>query len=268
MNNIIPAPVIAVVADIAAEKETYASLDSLFMYAGAAGEPPGGSKPVKTQEWLRQTNKECSNPLEVLGMIIERYMEEEPEDNPWEVKKENENRIRIEKVLARSSLKYFQGGRVAGGLAAPTKSLEEHIRNKDVQPLNDEFDRALSNVELKPREALSAACNLLESLFKIFIEEERLEMPKKKDIKSTWNVVRKRLNFDPSSTEDRDLQEILSGMASVVGGIGALRTHASTAHGLGNTRYKVEPRHARLAVHSAHTIALFILESWVKQRET
>lgn len=268
MNKLIPSPVISVVADIAATHETHASLDRLFLYAEAPGDPPDGSKQVKALDWLRRINKECSDPFAVLGMIIEKYMEEEPEDNPFTESKVNENRERIEKVLIRGGLKYYQGGRIAGGLAAPAKSLEEHIRNKDIKPLNDEFDRALSNVETNPREALSAACNLLESLFKIFIEEECIEMPKKKDIKSTWNVVRKRLNFDPSSTEDRDLQEILSGMASVVGGIGALRTHASTAHGLGNTKYKVEPRHARLAVHAAHTIALFILESWAKQRGT
>lgn len=268
MTPTIPAPVIAVVSQLVSERETHASLDSLFMYAGAPGEVPDGSKHVKAQEWLRQINKECENPLEVLGMIIEPIMDEKPEDNPWSQPKEDEGRKRLEAVLARGSLKYFQGGRISGALAAPTTSLEEHIRNKRIEPINDEFDRALENVEQSPREAISAACNLLESLFKIFIEEEGIEMPKKKDIKSTWNVVRKALNFDPSATEDRDLQEILSGMASVVGGIGALRTHASSAHGLGNTRYKVEPRHARLAIHSAHTIALFVLETWSKRRGT
>lgn len=55
-------------------------------------------------------------------------------------------------------------------------------------------------------------------------------------------------------------------MFAVVSGIGALRTHASSAHGAGKRGYKLEPRHARLAVHSAHTLALFILESWEKKR--
>ena len=45
-------------------------------------------------------------------------------------------------------------------------------------------------------------------------------MPKKKDIKPTWAVVRDSLNFDPSKVEDRDLKEILSGLAGVVGGVG------------------------------------------------
>jgi hypothetical protein len=56
------------------------------------------------------------------------------------------------------------------------------------------------------------------------------------------------------------------GLLGVVGGIGALRTHASSAHGAGRTTYRFEPRHARLAVHAAHTIVTFTLESWDKKR--
>lgn len=48
-------------------------------------------------------------------------------------------------------------------------------------------------------------------------------------------------------------------------GIGALRTHASSAHGAGKKQYKLEARHARLAIHAAHTVTLFVLESWAKR---
>jgi len=46
-------------------------------------------------------------------------------------------------------------------------------------------------------------------------------------------VVRDSLHFDPSKIEDRDLKEILNSLAGIIGGIGALRTHASSAHGAG-----------------------------------
>ncbi|MFW1737606.1 abortive infection family protein, partial [Acinetobacter sp. ULE_I080] len=41
-----------------------------------------------------------------------------------------------------------------------------------------------------------------------------------------------------------------------------LRTHSSSAHGAGVKQYNLKPRHARLAIHAAHTIGLYILESW------
>jgi len=124
----------------------------------------------------------------------------------------------------------------------------------------------LHNVEGSPREAVSTACNILESLFKIYIEEEKLGLPAKQDLQPVWAVVRKHLGIDPSKIEDRDIQEILSGILAVVSGIGALRTLASSAHCAGVKGYKLESRHARLAVHSAHTIALFVLESWAKKK--
>lgn len=55
----IPSPLIALVSDLVAQAETHASLNSLFLYAEAVGEPPEGSKPVKAQEWLRNTNKQA-----------------------------------------------------------------------------------------------------------------------------------------------------------------------------------------------------------------
>lgn len=266
-RRLIPAPVLAVVSDILAGRETHASLDNLFSYAGAPGDPPDGSKSVKTQAWLRLTNKEeACDPLAVLGRLIETYMEE-PLDpaNTWDTYK-LEARDRIHKVLAQCQLQYVRGGKVTGALAAPSRTLEEFIRDRDIASVDHEFLRALSNVETNPREAVSAASNILESVCKVYIAEEHLDTPAKLDLKPVWTVVRKHLGFDPSVVEDQDLQQVLSGIISIVDGIGALRTHASSAHGAGKKSYKLEARHARLAVHSAHTVALFILESWQRKR--
>lgn len=81
-----------------------------------------------------------------------------------------------------------------------------------------------------------------------------------------WKVVRKELAFDSSRLEDRDLQQILAGVISTVDGIASLRTHASTAHAQGRKRYRLQPRHARLAVHAAHTVAAFVIETWDAQK--
>jgi hypothetical protein len=57
-------------------------MDSLFMYAGAPGDPPEGSKHVKAQEWLRRVNTDRSvQPLQILGRLIEGYMEEIPPED-------------------------------------------------------------------------------------------------------------------------------------------------------------------------------------------
>jgi hypothetical protein len=164
-------------------------------------------------------------------------------------------------------MKYLRGGHIVTSLGAPTRTLEEFIRDRDTPSIEHEFQRAMENVESSPREAVSAASNILESLCKVYIAEEKLEMPAKQDLKPVWTVVRKHLGFDPSVVEDQDLQTILTGLFAVVDGIGALRTHASSAHGAGKKSYKLEPRHARLAIHAAHTVALYVIESWDKRKK-
>jgi len=238
------------------------------MYAGAPGDPPPASKQSKAMSWLRRINKDYSvNPLEILGRLIEGYMDAVIDEKDFYYRNILERKEKISKALIQCELKYIKGGKIVGTLAAPSRTLEQVILARDIASINYEFDRALVNVESNPREAVSAACNLLESLFKIYIEDENLDMPSKQDLQPVWSVVRKDLGFDPSRIEDRDLQEVLSGIIAVVNGIGALRTHASSAHGAGKKTYKLAPRHARLAIHSAHTVALFVIESWDKKRE-
>jgi len=275
MNKPIPAPLIALVADFCADMETHASLDSLFMYAEAFGDPPPGSKPVKAQSWLRATNKDHPEPIAVLGRILGHYLED-PEvaadyvydgwgDEPEGTVKKRETVRKIEACLARYGLRYQMGGYVTDGGLAPSKTLRELIHGRDIPAIHREFERALESVESKPREAVSAAANILESVFKVYIEDNNLPMPDKQDLQPVFKVVRQDLGLDPGSVGDQDLQRIISGLFSVVDGIGALRTHASSAHSEGRKGYNLEPRHARLAVNAAHTVVTFVLETWDKR---
>lgn len=267
MRHLIPAPVISVVADVSSSRETHASLNSLFLYAAAPGDPPDGSKHVKALEWLRRVNKDESvEPLTILGKLIEGYME-----TPPSIEWDNDTaREKIQQVLVQTKLQYVQGGKVVSALAplgAPSRTLETMLKSFDYKAVDEEFSRALLNVDSEPREAVSAASNILESFCKVYIVDNGLEMPSKQDLKPLWTVVRKHLGFDPGVIVDQDLQTILTGLFATVEGIGALRTHASSAHGAGRTSYRLESRHARLAIHAAHTVALFALETWDKRKK-
>lgn len=269
MRRIIPSPLLSVCAEIIAVRETHPTLQSRFVYAGAPGNGPEGSKPAKALEWLRITNKDESvQPLDVLGRLIEDYMEAELDPCSEWSETHQLHRDRLTKALANYDFQYVRGGKIVGALSTPSRALEQFIRERNIAAIDLEFNRALANVESNPREAVSAASNILESLCKVYIDDEGLEKPAKQDLKPVWTVVRKHLGIDPGGVEDQDLQVILTGLLAIVEGIGALRTHASSAHGAGRKSYKLEPRHARLAIHSAHTVALFVLESWKKKRTT
>jgi len=268
----IPAPVISVLASYLPQIETHAGLDNLFMYADAPGDPPDGSKPVKTQAWLRRVNKESEQPIRVLGKLIECYLEvpdQEEEDSfiyagMQDIRREFKDKLLS--ILEKCNLQYIAGGMVSDGRSAASRSLSELVKGRDIPSIEAEFTRALENINSNPREAVSAACNILESIFKVYISDEGLTTPQKQDLQGVWKIVRGDLGFDPSRLEDDDLKKILTGIFSVIDGIGAFRTHASSAHGQGRKLYNLKPRHARLAINSAHTLALFVLETWDEKK--
>ena len=148
------------------------------------------------------------------------------------------------------------------GKIGSSKTLEEKIRAKDIASVEQEYVRAMDSLAKDPPASLTAACAIIESICKYYIEEHGLLQPKEASIKPLWNVVSKHLNLDPGRIEDEDLKRILSGMFSIIDGIGALRTHAGSAHGRGRFRYNIQPRHARLAVHASHTLAVYLFEGW------
>jgi len=273
MRREIPSPVIAILADYLSKIETHASLDNLFLYADAPGDVPEGSKIVKTQKWLRRINEESEYPLIVLGKLIENYFEK-PELNTnsdiFEISPiPNPRRAFAEQIkatLKHHNLSYINNNVISAGESGPSHTLADFIKGKDIPAINAEFTRALDNINSHPRESISAACNILESIFKTYIEDENLTIPRKQDLQNVWKIVRDDLNFDPSKVQDNDIQKILTGIISIVDGIGAYRTHASSAHGQGRNTYLLKPYYARLAVHSAHTIALFVMETWDEKR--
>ena len=70
------------------------------------------------------------------------------------------------------------------------------------------------------------------------------------------------LGLDPADKADKDVQNVLQSLWSVVHGISDLRTHAGSAHGRGKRPYRLHARHARLAVQASQTVIEFFVETW------
>jgi Abortive infection C-terminus len=264
----IPKSMIDLTSEILGGHYSHNGLNSLFLECGAPGETPLGNKVDKCSTWLKLTNAESRvDPLRVLGKLLEYYMDYEIPDSNFNIVQWVENRERIHRALARHGLVYEFGGMVlATHGSSPRRALNHILRARDLPGVEEEFRRIEGAIDPDPRGALTAACALLESLFKIYIEDEALEMPRDQTIKPLWSVVSKELGLDPASLPDDDLKRILSGLTSVVDGLGALRTHAGSAHGRGRIKYRPEPRHARVVANSACTLATFVLETWEKRK--
>jgi len=261
MTRKIPTAIIAVVSDALASRYTHAAIDQMMEAAGLELNPsPGGNKQVKTRGWFTYANSTSSDPLGTLGKVVAEFMEKDNDE--WD-KSLHSDQERVRKALGNYGLSYMRGGYIASlGATEVSKTLQDIIRTRDLSGLQTEFDRIYENLEADPPSAVTASCALLESLFKTYIEDNKLEMPSEESIKPLWKVVRKDLKFDPAIVDDDDLKTILAGLAAIVEGTGSLRTHKGSAHGRGKTTYKLKPRHARLTAHAAFTLASYVLEAW------
>ena len=200
----IPNPVIVVVADVLGSHYfNHTRLNVLFAEAGAPGDPPGGNCVSKCDQWLRRCSLDLEvDALAVLGRVLENFMELEHA--------ETAGKERIRETLARYGLSYHQGGLIlVAGSGPASKSLRELLQAKDLPAVEQEFQRAVAAVEADPPAGVTAACSLLESLFKVYIDDNGLSLPAKQTIGDLYRVVRDHLGLDPAQVAEQDLKRIL-----------------------------------------------------------
>lgn len=265
----IPPSIIGTASPILADAYTHAQLNSLFMSAGFPGDAPEGNKIEKCRNWLRRANSECDDPLTMFGKLIAEFMDIEP--TSWSLKQNQDKdpRERILTALANESLSYSRGGYIHGlSLSGPSRSLAERLKVDGIKAIEVEYDRAYKAIESDPPAALTAACAILESICKCYLEVEGVDLPKKQVLGTLWPEVASRLGLSPKDVADDDLRRILQGLYGIADGIAAIRTHQGSAHGKSEAKsYRLAQRHARLAVHAAHTMAMFVLETWEARRK-
>jgi len=262
----IPAPVIAEISRAFDATYTHAQIDNIFMEASAPGAPPEGSKLRKVAAWLHRINAASEvDALDILGRLVKEFLARPRWGtglDPNAAKMYDEEDSRFLDALAAHGLSYHDGKIFGAGLLAPSKTLAELIRARDLTAIGKEFERAADKIVSDPEGAVTAACAILEATCLTYIADEGLTLPADKSLGPLWKVVQRHLGIAPTPELDEDLKRVLGGLASIVAGVGAFRTHAGDAHGRGPGAPSIDPRHARLAVHAAHTVVTFILETW------
>lgn len=150
--------------------------------------------------------------------------------------------------------------------AVAVAALKEKAKALDLDSVHKDFERALTEADSDPADAITAACSTVESVCKCILDEMGQPYPTSKDIKGLVGEVAKHLNLSPGRDDlpkewEHDIRTILSGLFNVIAGIGSLRTHAGDAHGKGKRPVPADARIARLAIHAASTVSLFFIET-------
>jgi|TARA_R110000744_G_scaffold302108_3_gene411114 hypothetical protein len=140
----------------------------------------------------------------------------------------------------------------------------------DFDTVSRDLARALASSQSDPEDAVTAACSTVESVCRSILIELELPLPAKKDVQALYNAVKQPLGLSPDRSDidpliAADVRQILSGLATVIAGVGALRTHGGDAHGREKGFARIDARIARLSIHSASTAALFLIETWQRK---
>lgn len=273
MAQPIPSPLIGVIAEVFNEHYTHGEIDSQFAYADAPGDPPDGNKVKKTLEWLRRVNKTSASPLTVLGSLLEQIMEKDPDEgkspSSWAQHEQwrddlRRRQERLATALGKAGLTYTAGGHIGDAHASPVLTLREMIKAGGMSAVSLEVERSLKQVETDPNAAAHYAANILEATLKAYLEKKGIAFNDETDkLNRLWELVRDSIGINPKDLATKDLKKIASGLNSIVDGTMFLRNKKSGAHGRTEEQIKenvLRPRHARLVIHSAHTLAAYVLE--------
>lgn len=273
MAAIIPSPLIGVISEVFNEVYTHSDIDRLFAYADAPAENPGGNKVKKTVEWLRAVNKQTKAPVDVLGLLLEEILEKAPVDPdptmPWKAEPEWSQDLRlrqakIQSALTRAGLVYGQGGYISHASASPSSSIRDRIEKGGLKAVGVEVERSLLMVEKDPNAAAHYAANVLEAALKAYLLQKKVPFNDQSDtLNKLWELVRDDMGINPRDLGSKDLKKIASGLISIVEGTMYIRNKKSSAHGRTDDQLDaiaLRPRHARLVIHSAHTVAAYVLE--------
>ena len=162
---------------------------------------------------------------------------------------------------------------IAGHATPIVEQLSGIVETISFDTVRRDLDRALASIEADPEDAITAACSTIESVCRSILIELGEPLPAKKDVQGLFNAVKRPLGLSPDRGDlvpqiADDVRTTLGGLATVIQGVGALRTHAGDAHGRERGYARVDARIGRLSVHAASTVALFLIETWQRKFPT
>lgn len=249
-------------------------IEQFFLDCGLDMQIGSSSRVPATTEFLRKIARQPDGKGNTdITRIIEKVSD--PREYFSEPDKATAVREHLNQVLAADGLAVvvFNGKATITERQASNGIIEPFINKVttlDFNTVETEIARALGSLDNDPEDAVTAACALVEAVCRSILVELKLPFPSKKDIYNLSREIQEPLGLSPGRSNfpkeiEDDIRQTLSGLISVVKGIGALRTHGGDAHGREKGFRRIDARIARLAVNAASSFSLFIIETWERK---
>ncbi|MBI1887796.1 MAG: abortive infection family protein [Nitrosomonadales bacterium] len=168
---------------------------------------------------------------------------------------------------ARLSGKPIFVGRYVGVIGAPgVSAARETLSGSDVTYVAQQITRMEAAVNSDPGLAIGTAKELIETCCKTILNERNVAFSSSMDIPQLVKLTSKELKLTPDDIEDQakaaeTIKRLLSNLATITQGIAELRNKYGTGHGKVAKTKGLSPRHAKLAVGAASTLAVFLVET-------
>lgn len=132
--------------------------------------------------------------------------------------------------------------------------------------VSQQVDLMESSVETNPHLSIGIAKELIETTRKAIIERRNESYDKNWDLGRLTKETTRLLKITSTNISDetkaaKPLKKIISSLSSLIQGIAEVRNEYGSGHGRGIRFNGLQPRHAKLAVGAASTLAIYLLET-------
>lgn len=144
--------------------------------------------------------------------------------------------------------------------------LKKKFTGTDTNYVLEQITRMESAIENDPGLAIGTAKELVETVCKTILEERGVSIEGNPNLPKLVKETAKELKLTPSDIPNeakasKSIKRLLSNLATITNGVVQLRNSYGTGHGK-SAKYKgLGSRHAKLAVGSASTLAIFLVET-------
>lgn len=220
-------------------------------------ELPGGQRRQLVEHFYAGVNWDSAADVRKMLNVYEQILDQYDESDSYHSK--------LLRVLRRDGYGWSNGA-VVGTSQLDADALLDAAQPLDVAHVLPHIRRISESVEADPAQAIGSSKELLETVAKAVIKECGADPASYDTFPRLVKAAMKCLDLARESIPDaakgsKSILQALSGMNQVVDAVAELRNLYGTGHGKLASAKGISPRHARLVVGSASTLAVFLLET-------